>query len=416
VRSLDAGDPRRVGDFTILARIATGGMATVYFGRSKTGRPAAVKVVHADMAGDPDHRERFRREVAITRRVGGAHTPAVLDADPDAEHPWLAAEFTASASLRDVVRRHGPVPADAVWPLVAALAETLGALHAAGVVHLDVKPSNVLLTLDGPRIIDYGIAATGVVDLAGTPVGSPGFAAPEQVVGGEVGPAADVHALAATLAWAATGTTDPDQVADPRLRTLLRSCLDPDPAARPSPRELVTAAARDDRPLPPGAARMIARSAAEAENPPLAPTGPPRRRALALAALGAVGLAAGAFWWARPKPAPREQALTTPVSTTTTSPAAPTSRTLEIHLFGRTTVTTLSVTVNGVTETVPAPTLPHTRTAEVPLGLQSTTWSVDGHHTTGQLSCVVSVDGSRRSSSGSSATGAGHDFHYEGTA
>jgi serine/threonine protein kinase len=177
VEPCEAGrDPRFVGRrYRILARIGSGGMAVVYLGRSRGGRLAAVKVMHAELAREPRPRERFRHEVAATEAAGGTHSPAVLAADPDARVPWLATEFLPAVSLHESVARFGPLPTDAVWRLAAGLAEALAAIHRTGLVHLDVKPANVLLTHDGPRVIDFGIA-TGA--RPAERAGSLGFMAP----------------------------------------------------------------------------------------------------------------------------------------------------------------------------------------------------------------------------------------------
>src|SRR5439155_623554 len=158
VRALDRAAPRRVGRCTIRARLGAGGMATVYFGYTADGRPAAIKVMRAGLAGHPGHRDRFSREVAATRSAGGRFSPAVLDADPRARRPWLATEFLPGVTLREAIELAGPLPAASVWWLAAGLAEALRAVHRAGLVHLDVSPANVLLTLDGPRLLDFGIA------------------------------------------------------------------------------------------------------------------------------------------------------------------------------------------------------------------------------------------------------------------
>jgi serine/threonine protein kinase len=180
VHPLERGDPRAVGSYRILARIGTGGMAVVYLGRSRGGRVVAVKVMHAELAREPEYRDRFRREAAATRAAGGVHSPPFLDADPDADAPWMATAFLPSIPLREAVERFGPLPPASVRRLAAGLAEALAALHRAGIVHLDVKPANVLLTADGPRLIDFGIAAG---TLPAGSAGSWGFMSPEQVAG-----------------------------------------------------------------------------------------------------------------------------------------------------------------------------------------------------------------------------------------
>ncbi|MFF9623942.1 serine/threonine-protein kinase [Streptomyces griseosporeus] len=259
-KELTAGDPRRVGRYRIVARLGAGGMGQVYLGRSPGGRAVAVKVVRPELAEDPDFRKRFAREVAAARRVNGVFTAAVVDADAEGTPAWLATGYVPGMSLGDAVSRHGRWPAEAVLALGAALAEALEAIHAAGVIHRDLKPSNVLLATDGPRVIDFGISVVGGASaLTGTGmvVGTPGFMAPEQVVGGPVGPACDVFALGAVLAYTATaippfGTgpahavnfravyEDPDLGAVPSaLRELIGPCLAKEAADRPALPELL---------------------------------------------------------------------------------------------------------------------------------------------------------------------------------
>ncbi|GIJ47773.1 hypothetical protein Val02_46590 [Virgisporangium aliadipatigenens] len=244
MRPAEAGDPRTVGRFRILARIGAGGMATVYFGRSPSGRPAAVKVLHAEFATDPPLRERFRAEVAAARAAGGPYSPAVLAADPDDERPWLATEYLAAVSLREAVRLGGPLPPGSARPLAVGLAEALASVHAAGVVHGDVNPANVLLTADGPRLVDFGLARLGP-DAAAVPAGAPGFMAPEQALGGIVGPAGDVYGYGATLVYACAGTRVDGTagVGDAHLRELLAQCLSREPARRPGIGDVVRRAA-----------------------------------------------------------------------------------------------------------------------------------------------------------------------------
>ncbi|MER7987517.1 serine/threonine-protein kinase [Streptomyces noursei] len=252
------GDPRALGGYRLLGRLGAGGMGRVYLGRSAGGRTVAVKAVHAQYAADEQFRARFRREVASARRVGGAWTAPVLDADPDASVPWVATGYVAGPSLARAVAEHGPLADRAVRVLGAGLAEALTAVHALGLVHRDVKPSNVLLTLDGPRLIDFGIAratdGTASLTSTGVSVGSPGYMAPEQILGKGAGAAADVFSLGAVLAYAATGAgpfsgdssaallykvvheepeLGPELTGD--LRELVAACLAKEPVRRPAP-------------------------------------------------------------------------------------------------------------------------------------------------------------------------------------
>ena len=261
MQTLESGDPQQVGGYRLLARLGAGGMGRVYLARSRGGRRVALKVIRAELADDPDFRARFAREVASARAVGGAFTVAVLDADAQAETPWLATEYVAGPALSQAVREHGPLPVDSVLALAAGLAEALVAIHRAGVIHRDLKPSNVLLAADGPRVIDFGISrAVEDTELTrtGVIVGSPGFMSPEQIEGAPpVTPATDVFSLGAVLAYAATGAGPFGEGATPsllyrvvhseprldavpeELRGLIGSCLAKDAAARPSPDALL---------------------------------------------------------------------------------------------------------------------------------------------------------------------------------
>ncbi|WP_059012727.1 serine/threonine-protein kinase [Streptomyces specialis] len=258
---LQPGDPRAIGAYRILGRLGQGGMGRVYLGRSAGGRTVAVKAVHPHFATDERFRARFAREVAAARLVGGAWTAPVLDADPAAEIPWVATGYVAGPDLHRAVDTHGPLPPRTVLALAAGLTEALAAVHERGLVHRDVKPSNVLLAVDGPRLIDFGIAratdATAQLTATGATVGSPGYMAPEQVMGRPIGPAADVFSLGAVLAFAAGGRApfggesaahllyqvvheEPDLGAVPgELRAMIAACLAKDPAARPAPGDVL---------------------------------------------------------------------------------------------------------------------------------------------------------------------------------
>ncbi|MEU8517547.1 serine/threonine-protein kinase [Kitasatospora sp. NPDC048722] len=271
MEALGPGDPRQVGEYRLLRRLGAGGMGLVYLGRTAGGRTVAVKTVHAQFAADPEFRVRFRQEVAAARLVGGRWTAPVLDADTEGGRPWVATGYVAGPALSTAVRDCGPLPAAAVRSLGVGLAEALTAVHGRGLVHRDVKPSNVLLALDGPRLIDFGIAraldATALTQ-SGFVVGSPGYLSPEQAGGAQAGPAADVFSLGAVLAYAATGEApfgagvsahvmlyrvlheEPDlgplDAVDPRLRAIVAACLVKDPASRPSPERLRAWLAADD--------------------------------------------------------------------------------------------------------------------------------------------------------------------------
>ncbi|MEU6488208.1 protein kinase [Streptomyces sp. NPDC046887] len=264
MQPLEAGEPAVIGPFRLLGRLGAGGMGRVYLARSGGGRTVAVKVVHPHFAMDDEFRARFRREVASARAVGGRWTAPVIDADPEAPVPWVATAYVAGPPLGRAVAAHGPLPERAVRVLGAGLAEALSAVHGLGLVHRDVKPSNVLLALDGPRLIDFGIArateGTASLTSTGVSVGSPGYMAPEQILGKGVTAAADVFSLGAVLAYAACGTAPfpGDSSAallykvvheeaelgaglTGELRELVAGCLAKDPAARPDPAALARA-------------------------------------------------------------------------------------------------------------------------------------------------------------------------------
>ncbi|WP_331741108.1 serine/threonine-protein kinase [Kitasatospora sp. NBC_00039] len=293
MQSLAADDPRQVGEYRLLRQLGAGGMGRVYLGRTTGGRTVAVKVVRRDLTRDSEFRARFRQEVAAARRVGGSWTAPVLDADTEGEHPWVATGYVAGPALGTAVRDFGPLPEQAVRTMGVGLAEALTHVHGLGLVHRDVKPSNVLLTLDGPRLIDFGIAraldATSGFTQSGHVVGSPGFMSPEQANGQPAGPASDVFSLGAVLAYAATGTMpfgsglsapvllyrvlheEPDLsgLAGP-LHSIVRDCLAKDPSVRPTPERLRerldgdgAAAARlgHGHWLPPALAAAVGRSA-----------------------------------------------------------------------------------------------------------------------------------------------------------
>src|ERR1700747_302448 len=205
---LQPEDPREIGPYKLLGQLGTGGWGQVCLAMSAGGRPIAVKVIRTELATDPDFRARFRREVAAAQKVSGLFTALVVDADLDCPVPWLATAYAARPSLTEAVKGHGPLSARSVLALTAGLAEGLDAIHTAGVVHRDLKPSNVLLAEDGPRLIDFGICRsveTRALTHTGMVVGSPGFMAPEQAEGHEVGPPSDIFSLGAVLTFAATG-------------------------------------------------------------------------------------------------------------------------------------------------------------------------------------------------------------------
>jgi hypothetical protein len=252
---LAADDPRQVGGFRLQARLGAGGMGRVYLGYSPGGRPVAVKVVHPDLARDPEFMQRFRREVSAAQAVSDAYTAAVVGAGPDDSPPWLATTYVPGPPLNELVAQAGTLPEDAVWRLAGGLAEALLAIHAQGLVHRDLKPGNILIAADGPRVIDFGISRTTsgtVVTATRTTIGTPAYMSPEQAQGLAVDPTSDIFSLGSVLAFAATGVSpfgggemysivyrvvhgEPDLTHVPAsLRPVIDACLAKDPAARPT--------------------------------------------------------------------------------------------------------------------------------------------------------------------------------------
>jgi serine/threonine protein kinase len=208
MEALTAQDPARIGPFRLVARLGRGGMGRVYLGRDeKSGRHAAVKTIHGELAADPEFRTRFTQEVNAALRVRDEYIAEVVLADPAGAVPWLATAYVPGISVEDAVRKYGPMPAESVRVLGVCVARAVAAIHGVGLVHRDLKPGNVLLTAQGPKVIDFGIAR-GVGDegltKTGMVAGSPPYMAPEQLVSGEFGPASDVFSLGSILHYAAT--------------------------------------------------------------------------------------------------------------------------------------------------------------------------------------------------------------------
>ncbi|MFJ3122864.1 PQQ-binding-like beta-propeller repeat protein [Streptomyces sp. NPDC086993] len=260
VEQLTQHDPRRIGPFEVLGRLGAGGMGLVYLARSASGRRVAIKTVRTELAEDQLFRVRFTREVEAARAVSGFYTAAVVDADPRAAVPWLATAYVPAPSLEEIVSECGPMPAQAVRWLAAGIAEALQSIHGAGLVHRDMKPSNVLVVEDGPRVIDFGIAS-GVsntrLTMTNVAVGTPAYMSPEQARDSRsVTGASDVFSLGSTLVFAATGHAPfhganpvetvfmllregPDLEGLPgELRPLIESCMQMDAGLRPTPADL----------------------------------------------------------------------------------------------------------------------------------------------------------------------------------
>jgi len=304
VEPLRRWDPEQIGGYTLLGRLGAGAMGQVYLGRSVAGRLVAVKTIKAELADEPDFRTRFGQEVAAARRVSGAYTAAVVAADSEADIPWLATVYVPAPSLSQLVLACGPLPAAAVRWLAAGCAEALDSIHRAGLVHRDLKPSNVLVSPDGPRVIDFGVARAAeriALTVTRGGVGTPAYMAPEQARDTrQATSASDIYALGATMLFAATGhppyqgetvmdvlvrlaTGPPDLSGLPaELADVVSGCLERDPRSRPASASLLAQLApglatggSDGAPLPPAALALIEEYRALSLAPvPAGPAGP----------------------------------------------------------------------------------------------------------------------------------------------
>jgi Protein kinase domain len=292
VDSLKPGDPRKIGDYLLYGRLGAGGMGEVFFGRSPGGRAVAVKLIHSRYTHDTEFRKRFRREIEACQRVSQFHTAPVLEADPDADRPWMVTAYVPGPSLDKVLAAYPTLPLPSLKVLGAGLAEALKAIHDAGIIHRDLKPSNILLADDGPRVIDFGIARAVDASAATAQHGTPGFVAPEilkRESAESVTSACDVFALGVVLAFAGGvrpfGRGPAEAIAyrvvhedphldelDPDIRGLVAECLARDPQDRPTPSEILGRLGEHDslsRWLPEPVHRMITES-----RPPSEPAAP----------------------------------------------------------------------------------------------------------------------------------------------
>lgn len=315
MKPLGSGDPLRLGPYRLLGVLGEGGMGKVYLGQDSAGCCAAVKSLRSEMAHDQNLAQRFVREAWTARSVTSGRIARVLDAQTEGGRPWIASEFLVGPTLEEAVTSLGPLDDTMVCAVAASLAAALQDIHAAGLVHRDIKPANIVMTMDGPRVIDFGIArpehGLTLTTMGEIPV-TPGYGAPEQVLGHRVGPAADVFSLGAVLVYAATGQrafngghvaavqyevvhgqAQLHQLSEP-LRALVAPCLAKEAGLRPSPSQVAGAFA----PMPGiwhqgPLASMINQHDADVRRAvpiaaPVTPTGQARRRFLtALAATGA---------------------------------------------------------------------------------------------------------------------------------
>ncbi|MFE3450028.1 serine/threonine-protein kinase [Nonomuraea sp. NPDC059194] len=254
-------DPVSIGPYRLESRLGSGGMGTVFLALAPDGAKVAVKSIRRDFAADPVYRARFHEEVSNARRVASFCTARVLDHGDDDGLLYLVTEYIDGVSLEDHLIEHGALSPSVLHSAAVGVAAALTAIHAAGLVHRDLKPANVMLTLAGPRVIDFGLARSTQVGSRHTNVGlvmgTPGWIAPEQVFEGRTSPAADVFAWGSLIAYAGLGghpfgsgdayvmaararTAPPDLRGLPApLDRLVAAAIHPDPARRPQARELL---------------------------------------------------------------------------------------------------------------------------------------------------------------------------------
>ncbi|WP_278235394.1 serine/threonine-protein kinase [Isoptericola sp. AK164] len=255
-----------VGGYTVVAALGRGAMGAVYEARDGAGERVALKVLHAHVDADPAGRQRLRREVAALQRLRHPAVAQVLDAEFEGPHAFVVTELVEGLTLEEEIDARGPLDVSDLFSLADQLADALESVHAAGVVHRDLKPSNVMVTGDGPSLIDFGISQSSGdtrTTMTGFVMGTPGYIAPELLDGGDPVPETDWWSWAALLAFAATGRspfgvrpTDvvlqrsrqgrADLVGVPaRTARALAGALQPDPAQRWGPTDVVRAIRRD---------------------------------------------------------------------------------------------------------------------------------------------------------------------------
>ncbi|MBE2998826.1 serine/threonine protein kinase [Nocardiopsis sp. HNM0947] len=286
---LTPGDPADIGPYRLVKRLGAGGMGVVYAAQGPDGALVAVKVIHPEYATDPEFRSRFTREVEMLSRVGGACAVPLLDADTDSDRPWLATPLVRGLTLNSYLRENkGPLPEALLHGVAVGIAEALAQIHEAGVVHRDLKPANIVMSPEGPRVLDFGIARAldqTALTRTGSVLGSSGWISPAHYRGEPVSTADDIFAWGALVVYAATGRPpfgggDPAAVAhrvmsgEPDmegftgpLADLAARALAKDASQRPSAMALVIAVmqlARLGRPLEPIESPVAAGSAVAA--------------------------------------------------------------------------------------------------------------------------------------------------------
>ncbi|MET9240541.1 serine/threonine-protein kinase [Nonomuraea sp. NPDC003709] len=265
-------DPPSLGGYILSGRLGEGGQGVVYLAHNAAGEPVAVKLLST---GDQQTRARLARELDALEGIASFCTARVLDVSADGPRPFVVSEFVDGPSLADRVRERGPLRGGDLERLAVGTATALAAIHAAGIVHRDFKPANVLLGPDGPRVVDFGIArAEGAATMTSGLIGTPAYLAPEQISGSPASPASDVFAWASSMLFAATGTSpfgadtvpavlhrvlhaEPDlSPLPPRLRGVIASCLAKDPSRRPTAQHLMMSLVNPNAPHGPPAAPL----------------------------------------------------------------------------------------------------------------------------------------------------------------
>ncbi|MFI9640027.1 protein kinase [Micromonospora sp. NPDC051925] len=298
VTPLNPRDPRQAGPYELIGRLGAGGQGVVYLGRDEQGRWVAVKVINVDLHQHPRAKSQFTKEIAAARRVAPFCTAQILFADVDGELPYVVSEFIEGVTLQRHVREQGPIGGNALHRLAVGTATALAAIHQSDVVHCDLKPDNVILGADGPRVIDFGIArALDVTEtMTSRIMGTAPYMAPERFRDDAVGPASDVFAWAGTIAFAAGGSPpfgtgavavvmhrvlhDPPELTglSGPLATLIGQCLDKDHRARPTAQEvLLRLLGRDTHPSVDVPLQTVLRAGTDAAATQQLPAVPPPR-------------------------------------------------------------------------------------------------------------------------------------------